>query len=302
MKKLFSKLALVSVAMVGLFTSCEIEDIQTTFDLNPAQCTINVHVLYALTGEDVTSKATITSDFGNGAVITIPANSHKAIDPQDVKITASLNYLPAETKVCSIAALAAGADASYEVWFTFGGDEDIYYEYNTIAEKLDPQTMYLTNPHYSHADGEANWLYNGSDFILEAEVEFEEFEGAEALNPKPAAGGEEIINDCVKNINDEQGPIKAKRETKKETFNVSAWAAYQAWVTRTFKTETIEVIEVNKVLETRTNLGTYDFKTVESNIFGSQEKAYPGHEGHYIEGHGHGIGGNNAGGGLFWND
>lgn len=291
MKNLVSKLALISVAMLGL-SSCVIDDIQTTFNLAPAQCTINTHCVYALTGEDVTSQCTITP----GASYSLTANANKGIDPQDVVVTATFKTLPSQTRTVNVAALAAGAVATYDVYFVFGSEGDIRYECEVgTSTESEPVREYLVNAHFTHADGEEGWLYNDTEFIYTADVEFQKVSGG-VITEFDDDPNVVMFKDAV------ESAAPKTVTTEKQSFEVSAWSMYSAWVEHVTTTDVYNVYEINDILGTETYLGSFTFEYVSSCTFGHDEKANPGHAAHYHAGHGHGHGGENAGGGIIWAD
>lgn len=293
MKTIFSKLALASIAMVGLFSSCVVDDIQTTFDLNPAECTINTHVVYALTGEDITAQTTITP----GASYKLTANSHKGIDPQAVTINAQFKNLTPQSQTVNVAALAAGAVATYDVYFFFGSEGDLEWICNKVGSDDTTDIDFLTNSHFAHADGEEGWLYNDTEFIYDATVQYQMVKGGKVTFWEPED------NDHVIALKDgiEAGAPEVKT-IEEETFQVSAWAMYSAWVEHTTSIDNYEVIEKNTVMGTEKKIGSFDFQYVSSCVFDHAEKENPGHAGHYVPGHGHGHGSENAGGGIIWAD
>lgn len=297
MKTIVSKLALASIAMVGLFSSCVIDDIQTTFDLAPAECTINTHCVYALTGADVTSQCTITP----GATYTLTANANKVIPAQDVTVTATFKTLPSQSRTVNVAALAAGAVATYDVYFVFGSEGDLSYVCELASTKdEDAVREYLYNAHFAHADGEEGWLYNDTEFIYDADVEYQIVTGGEVISCEPADNPNVVM---FKDGVEAAAPKTVTTET--QSFKVSAWSMYTAYVEHVTTTDNYDVFELNNILGTKTKIGSFSFQYVSSCIFNHEEKANPGHAGHYVPGHGHDHGhghGENAGGGIIWAD
>lgn len=297
MKKIISKLALVGVAVAALFTSCVVEDIQTTFDLADAVCTVNVKVLYALDQSDVTGQATISHKYGSASTFTVPA-TNKTVNAEDIAITASFKGL-SETQTVHVATLLPGGLAQYSALFVFGSEGDITYESRLVSQESEDETLWLTNSHYSHG-GEGNWLYNESEFILTGTVDYEIWSGSKLLSVDPATDANvKAFADAIE-ANDPVTKTPGSLDLK-----ISAWAAYRAWQTRTATTFVYDVYKVNTLLGTETKLGTFSFLKYSGNAAQWEEKAISNHAGHYQKGHGtvdtHG-GHNNAGGGIIFGE
>lgn len=302
MKKIISKLALVGVAVAALFTSCVVEDIQTSFDLTDASCTVNVKVLYALDQSDVTSQATISHKYGSAATFTVPA-VNKTVNAEDIAVTATFKGLT-DTKTVKVATLLPGGAATYNVLFVFGSEGDISYEARLISETANkPETKYLFNTHYGHVghDGTADeWNYNDSEFILTGTVNYETWSGSEIIDFAPA--DEPQVKAFVETLK-KNDPLT--KEAKSLDIKVSGWAAYQVEQTLESSTLVYDVYKKNTLLGTEEKIGSFSYKTFTGDIAKYNEKANPGHEGHYQHGHGqHDIHGehNNAGGGIIFGE
>lgn len=119
MKKFFKSLAFASAALAGiLVSSCKIEDIETTFTAENAVAKIEVTVLDAETGLDVSNKAEITAVSSNGSKIEVDGNIVKVTGNKDIKenivtVSASYNGLSAASVDVKINPLLAGGRASY---------------------------------------------------------------------------------------------------------------------------------------------------------------------------------------------
>lgn len=296
MKKIISKIALAGVAVAALFTSCVVEDIQTTFDLAPAVCTVKVKVLYALDQSDITGQATISHKYGNAATFTVPA-TNKTVDAESLSITANFKGL-SQTQTLSVATLLPGGVAEYSVLFVFGSKDDIIYEPRIVSQAPVVSTRWLTAAHDSHAGEEGDWLYNDSEFIYTGKINYEIWSGCKIRSYDS--------NEIVKSFAD---AIAANEPVTKTPavydLKISAWAAYRAWQTRTITTFVYDVYEVNTLLGTETKLGSYSYDQYVANAVQYEEKESPSHKGHYQPGHGvvdpHG-GHNNAGGGIFFGE
>lgn len=298
MKKIISKLALVGVAVAALFTSCVVEDIQTTFDLADAQYTVTVKCLYALDQSDITGQCSISHKYGSAATFSIPANN-KTIDAEALTITASFKTLPAKTETINIPTILPGGIGNYTVTFVFGSEGDVRYEEVQFSKDETNETIWLTNSHYSHAGELDHWLYNDSEFILTGNVDYDLWSGTQVISVIP--DNDANVNNFVKAHT--ENPVTKTPATLE--LKVSAWAAYRAWQTRTSTLFVYDVYKINDVLGSREKIGTFSFKEYTGNAAQWEEKANPGHAGHYQKGHGsvdtHG-GHNNAGGGIIFGE
>ena len=296
MKKIISKIALAGVAVAALFTSCVVEDIQTTFDLAPAACTVNVKVLYALDQSDVTGQATLSHKYGSAASFTVPA-TNKTVDAETISITAHFKGL-SQTQSVNVATLLPGGVAEYSVLFVFGGEEDVIIEPRLVSEAPVVDTRWLTAGHDSHAGEEGNWLYNDSEFIYTGKINYEIWSGCKVLSCDSDATVKSFADAIA--VNNPVTKTPAVYDLK-----ISAWAAYRAWQTRTITTFVYDVYKVNTLLGTETKLGSYSYEQYVANAVQYEEKASPSHGGHYQPGHGvvdtHG-GHSNAGGGIFFGE
>lgn len=304
MKKIISKLALVSVAMAGLFTSCQIENIRTTFDLAEASYTINVKAYYALTGEEITNLCTIASPFASGASFTVPT-TNKGIAAQTIQVTATFTKSGETlTKPFDIPTVNPGGVGTGTLEFWFGSTDDEEYSVVLVDESSETVVGELQATHYahfSHADGSV-WNTNDSEFILSGEAQYELWTGAKvsdikSVDPKYASEVEPRAQNYA------NPAFSQTTETLK--FQVSAWAAYRVWAERVIKTENYNVVKKNTVMETEEVVGSFVRTSYTSTVAQFAEEACPGHEAHYTHGHGtHDIHGghNNAGGGIVYGE
>lgn len=115
MKKFFSL-----IALVGVFAACQPEKIDTTFNPDPAQVTIQMTATDLETGDDVTSQTTFTSTIGSvsGNIITIVGNPDVA-SGTTVTITAKYGN-GSWSESFPINALAAGGTANYKFGIVVG--------------------------------------------------------------------------------------------------------------------------------------------------------------------------------------
>lgn len=118
------KFALVTLALTGvLFTSCEKEDFDATFDANPAKAVIAVSAYYAADGRELSDFTISTSAPGsvvNGKEIVITGN--KDISEQTVEVSITCNKLTGAGTVngtgkVKVPNLKAGSVGHYSITF-----------------------------------------------------------------------------------------------------------------------------------------------------------------------------------------
>lgn len=294
MKKFFSL-----IALVGLFAACEPEQVLTAFEVNDAVATVNVKVVDVLTGDDVTSVATITSTKGTveGAVVKVTGDP--AIQAQDITITASYNGFSSSMPV-SLNYILAGGKASYSIVIVVGNVVDDY-EYSCVqagnGKKYLIATSYLGKAqHYYSHDGLEYWVMNPTEFLLKGNVTYEGIEGQVVANYKPVAGFETVSKFYADGYHD-------RMYTYDDDFDivVSAYSWYTAY------SQYYVVVYPFAVQATKDGKSQV-VATFDVNLYGTQvgykeiaiPYGYHGH-GHYVQGHGHthGHGADaNAGGGI----
>lgn len=323
MKKLFQTLALVSLATAGMIvSSCEVENINTTFEPSPAVATVTV-TAYDVTdgGKDISKDVTLTVAENiaglsiSGNVITVTGNP--TISATDITIIATRGNDTGMTWV-SINPLLAGGIGTYKAYVYVGELPGNYFVNQLSYEKTDEEVGTFVSTHglthyqhdYSHATtghgkGMGNWLYNESEFILNTEVKYDALSGV--------IGGElELTEACKKGSTDEvmvdylfSTLIEdiAVPEPKVLPITVSAFSMYSAYGTITYSERTYAIVRhtAGKDLDDV----VLAFATIEEASTNAEycEAAMPGHEGHYIHGHGHDdVHGysSNAGGGIIW--
>ncbi len=323
MKKLFQTLALASLAIAGMIvSSCEVENISTTFEPSPAVAKVTVKVFdIADNGKEVTSQATITTDI-NSANVTVSGNvvtvtGTPAIAKTTFNVTATVPGNEPKSTPVTVEALLAGGEANYAASINVGvipGSEDFELVPGEEKTKTITGTFFSTHGHatythsYSHAthghgEGDGEWLYNESEFILTTTIEYDSFTGI-------------MLDKCVKEYTAEakvsDKPMVDKffesltlnvGTTVKETIDVkvSAFAMYSAYGIQQFKTQPYSVNRKNAD-GSKTLVGKFEIVNV-STAAEYCEAAMPGHSGHYHFGHGHDdVHGysSNAGGGIIW--
>lgn len=328
MKKFFQNLALASLVITGiLVSSCQVEDIQTTFEPSNAVATITVTVIDAShANADVSHSSDLRLEASSTAncIIKISGNEltiegGPALQKQDVTITAFYEDLSGKTTK-TVNSLLAGGKASYDATILVGTAPSPsgakYFAIEQGIEIKDVKVGTFTSSHglhtythdYSHATtgygfGEGKWLYNESEFILKTSVVYENEHGTIGVSTEFAEG--HTVED-MKNVMYYSEALygkKAVKESEPYEIKVSAFAMYSAFCTKTSLCTTYDII--------RREEGKDDFIagkvrviTVETQIEYC-EAAIPGHEGHYHYGHGHDdIHGysSNAGGGIVFAD
>ena len=242
-------------------------------------------------------------------IVTITAGESLEIAAQDVTIYAKYGNESIE-KVVTLSKIEKNKTAAFtcEVVFNEKGEEEITYSLRHEKTVAGSTKLYqLTQGHselhkhdYSHNGlNITNWLYNETEFIFVAEFKWTKVYGVSNVAKTYAAG-------CT---DEDKAKIDAYAKTfgltyteKEQTLShaVSAYARYTAYSTRTPYYATYDVVRTKGAEETvvgtiKVTSWASDAQYVETSI--------PGHEGHYVPGHGHddhghGHGGSNAGGGI----
>ncbi len=293
MKKFFSL-----IALVGLFAACEPEQILTAFEVNDAVATIDVKVVDVLTGDDVTSVATITASKGTVANAVVTVTGDPAIQAQDITVTATYNGESASIAV-PVNYILAGGKAQYAVTIVVGSPVDAYEFTCGQAGNGKRQiiTSYLNNAdqNYSHA-GLEKWVMNPTEFMLKGVVTYDSLAGQAVEDLEIVPGFENVATLYAEAYH--QGLAQTKKQFE---ITVSAYSWYTAYsqiqitaypfaVTATKDGKSEVVATFNVVL-----YGTAaNYKEI------AIPAGYHGH-GHYVQGHGHAHGDGtypNAGGGI----
>lgn len=291
--------AFAVVALVGslLFTSCEKEDLNATFETEPAKVTINVDVIEFPSGNALSGVA-ITADKGTvaGTVVTIAAGADGNIAAQEVTIgaTAPAGYeeiLPVKVKVN---ALRAGGVATYNATLVAVKTADVPEEQIIITPNTvegDPITYNMSGGATHNHDG-YSWLYNANEYILLTSIKYTLYNEQKVV--KNTVEGYDDIADFV------AGLVYDKTTTDKLDVKVSAWGMYRAWYV-VYPTTTTYAFSY-KI--SGASLGEVVVEAQKGTAAQYEEKAIPGHDHNYIpgHGHGHGHGDENAGGGIVWAD
>lgn len=320
MKKLFQTLALMSLAIAGMIvSSCEVESINTTFEPSPAEIVVKVTVYDIANGsKDVSNEAKISTDI-NSANVTINGNEIKItgtpeIAAQKFNVFAQLGNSTGSTPV-SVFAVLAGGHADYPATVLIGEIAKDYeckflanersIEYGTFfsAHGLPTYTHDYSHATTGHGIGSGEWLYNETEFILETSVDYESLTGVSKEYSNCKVYDEATTNDLPFITAYYEAYLKnaVKAETKTLNIKVSAYSMYSAFGKRIISTDMYIVNRINSD-DSKTKIGYLRIANVATSAEYC-EAAMPGHEGHYIHGHGqpdeHGYSGN-AGGGIMW--
>lgn len=262
------------VFMTGsLLTSCENEDLNATFQTSPAEVTLNVTVMDALTGTDITSQATITV---TGALTATGMTSFPAgYKGGEVTVTAAYDGMTGKATIGTDAKKVGGK-------VTYSANVILSSVY-TFAVKSKNDVNLVTKPlgDQTHAHGGSNWCLNDNEYLLTRSFEYM------AYNEQEATTTYEPLDVLAANM--------TYNKSKKEevTYTFSAWAYYRVTYKGVVTTTVYNVIRKggNDVVGT--------FTTVANNNY-SIEPEEAAFNAHYVHGHGHGTHGygDNAGGGL----
>lgn len=265
--------AFAVVALVGsfLFTSCEKEEVNGTFEAGPAEITFNVKVYDALSG-DVTSNATVT-----GADKISEAGGYKG---GKVTISATYDGVTGSTEV-NVNPLKAGGKAEYNVNVVLSSQ----YELVAAAPVLVTTVGELGDANHSHND--KNWSLNDNEYILTRDIKYTIWDTQTAESNVSAIDFTELLK------------AMTYEKSREDVFSikVSAWAYYRVWAERT-NAKTVYTVKRKGGNET---FGTITVNSVYSNAIQYEETAF---NAHYHFGHGHGTHGydSNAGGGVVYPD
>ena len=309
------KFILASVALLAVFASCKKEDIRTVYETTPATVTINFSVYDAFTGKDAVSPAVTTSaGTVDGSKIVIKGN--KAVAAQEVTIKATVtdgltaNPRTGEQKV-AISFLCEGGQATYSAKVVVGSPKAEITGFTCEEKKGAKQTKLagiLEKANHSYND--TLWVINNSEFVLYGTTTYTQKLGSKDpdVNKSGAKTSEEL--DYVLSMVSEKSIVDPEDgKDKTYDYTVSAFSRFNVFVTyewvpmeytcyRNFKTE-----DGNTAKEV---IGVFKFNNYTTSVV-YKEGFAPDHASHYVAGHGvddahyshgHGHGGENAGGGI----
>ena len=290
---------------------------------DPAIAFITVSVKDNNLNKDVTAESVISATLtqGSAATVTTLGNVVKITAGADLKIAAQavivhIEYA-GESKdiVYQLSEIAEGSVGNYSLTAEFN---TVSYFINKVKseETVEVGTFFSThNLHtythdYSHAYGHdyghghasGQWLYNETEFILETTIDYTDIRGIVKREITYAAYA---TDDDKSKVNQLAAPYAENSIETPKILNVkvSAFAMYSAYAT---KITTIDTYDVTRVVNGDTvnavSVGTVKVHTVATTAEYC-EAAMPGHEGHYVHGHGHADEhgySSNAGGGIVW--
>ncbi|MBQ0025365.1 MAG: DUF3869 domain-containing protein [Bacteroidales bacterium] len=312
MKKIFSSLVLAFAVLAGLFSSCNPEEIETTFEANPATATITVTVLEGETLVDITSSSTINAASNllgadlkvNGNKIILTGN--KAIVAQKITVNASATVegavKSAPAAEVSITPVLAGGISTYAVtMIILPADHDYSYKF-IKSEVVDEELGQFTPKGTGHDHEGQIWAYNESEFVLDAVVKYDDIHGIEGSTYSFVGIPTLEAQDAVKAFAAGLGKENLYNVPSYIEFKVSAFSMYTVYGLHIWEDDYYDVIRKNAETSVETKVGEIIVTRVSTNAW-KAEKALPGHEGHYHPGHGHqDVHGysSNAGGGIFF--
>lgn len=324
MKKLFQTLALVSLATAGMIvSSCEVENINTTFEPTAAVATVTVHAFDVTNGGKDISKESdlkISTDLNsanlaiNGNIITITGTP--AIPETKFTVFATYGKLTGESlSPVIVTPILAGGIGTYDATVLVGEIKGNYFCNQIGGEITDIKVGEFFSVHgfahyvhpYDQAHGEVlgNWLYNETEFILNTDVKYTAESGVilKECSCKKEAGLSATDDAIVDIYYADLTYVEAKPVETVLPIKVSAYSRYSAFGTKLYTTRNYELVrhEAGQGIDDVV-LATFTIKEVSTKAEYC-EAAMPGHEGHYIHGHGHDdVHGysSNAGGGIIW--
>ncbi len=318
MKKFFSL-----IALVGAIAACTPEQLETAFTLSGATADVTINVVDLRTGAayDGVYSILVNGTAINGNKWSASASEGQPIAEQtlNIEITSdNFNGEQAFTTTHQVPKVLAGGHYNgvakvivYEGTIQSG---DWTYELEYELEDYSIEVKYLVNDHYptySHASPvgdvpEISWYYNNSEFYLTGVVKYTHTEGLEVVDESGCLypGHEMAYNSLVEYLIDEGLETFEEEVEEKEEILVSAWSMWTAWVGQFMGEYVYTLTAFNVITKEEAVVGTVTTHEYVGSEFQYCELPYPGAPGHahYHAGHGHGLGGENAGGGLAVNE
>ena len=274
LSSLGTKLALAAIVLVSsMFTSCEKEDFDATFEPGDAIVTLNVKVTDMNDG-DVTNEATITV---TGALTKIGETPFPdGFKGGEVNINAAYKGGEENTTI-TLPELKAGGKANYNVSIIISRGDIKIEKVSTEDDVIKSELLDYT---HTSADGKT-WWENASEYILLSSINYTLYNEQTATT--------DVNNDVVTTFINAL-TFNNTEETSLE-IKASAWSLYRAWMTVHTSTT------VYKVTRGTEELGTITVDAKYGTAAQYEETAHPNHAGDYHNGHGHGST-SNAGGGI----
>lgn len=262
--------AFAVVFMTGsLLTSCEKEDLNATFQTSPAEVTLNVSVMDALTGNDVTAKATITV---TGALTATGTTTFaNGFAGGAVNITATYDGMTGTATVNTDAKKVGGK-------ITYSANIILSSEYNFVMKSQEEAAM-VTKPlsDQTHSHNGSDWCLNDNEYMLTRTFEYY------AYNEQKATTDYATLSSLATSMTYD------KSQKKEVTYTFSAWSYYRVIYKGTVTTTTYNIVRKGGT----DTVGTFTVVSKNNYSIEPEEAAF---NAHYSHGHGHGT--QNAGGGL----
>lgn len=296
MKKLF-----MFLAIAGVFAACKPEEIETAFEVRPAQATIEVSVIDVNTLQ-AAEGYTLTASAGtvNGNIVTLEGNKALA----ETTVTLTVAYMGADySGQVKVNALRAGGNASYSTTIIVGVPETEAVITIESSEPVESSAKFYIDPdpysHYGHTT--AHYSYNGIDTWVENLTEFM----LNGVCDYTVMKGSKVDFASVDHVDTEYSSVVDSYATglnnyseyaAKFEFTVSAWAYYTVEQTVTYSDYVVSILADGVVV------GEIPVRNVATSIQ-YIEIANPLGHGHYHYGHGDPHGDNaNAGGGIVYGE
>lgn len=316
MKKLFSL-----IALAGVIAACTPEQIETAFKLAGAKGTIEVEVVkldgtpyegqFQITGYDALPGNSI-SYAGNKATISFQAAESAAVTLADLTLTATgENILYPETGKVTVPSLLAGQEAKLSCRIRVGENADGWYvdiDEKTISTFV--EDGFLANDAYptyaySHGGIESWYVNNTENYLTGSVTVVDKYGFTEGYNFE--FNNYVGFENSIANFKAIFEPEDMETEEIKYDFKVSAWAMWNVVVEylgylREGALTATKIGEDGKLTKEVIDLAKCNYKFYLGSLYGAIEIPYPEATGHYVEGHGHAHGGDNAGGGISFNE
>jgi hypothetical protein len=301
MKKTFFLKGVAALVLAGcMFTSCEKEDLNATFKPGPAEVTLNVEVIDALSKLDKTNEATITVSNAEFKVNT-PSVFPLGVSAQTITVTATLNNGTASSEV-EINKTKVGGEAEYYVKLVIADGLEIVTEKGSSSS----ETIYASNFNHGHIGHDANhshdgitgWFTNATDYLIPFKFDYQVIKNkytnvSDITYSSWSSNLDQVQKDGIIAAHSAIKDATPEVETQTLEGKISAWAYFTMYATYT----TTDYTCTAKTINSNDVAATFTYKAANSTVAEYTEIAHPSHAGHYQHGHGH-SGASNAGGGI----
>ncbi len=303
MKKTNFLKGLAAVVLGCMFTSCEKEDLDATFQPKGATVTIEVTVKDVLTNTPIENAAITATALNvqpvvNGTIIEYKAEMGNSIKGGKVVVTANANGFEESVEV-NVNDLKAGGKAIYYATIYISSTFDIQTEAVEADDivKWATTLSHVSNVSHSYThDGMTNnnWFNNATDYYQPYSINVEWTTAKEVTDIVWSAELDEVEKAQITAEHEAQKALLTEKKSEIYDATASAWSYFNAYA----KFDMVKENWTVKVKSTNTTVATFTTTKVKSVTFEHVEYAAFGHESHY-HGHGHGHGGaSNAGGGI----